>query len=52
MRKIDGDKDNVEIRVKIGLIYLILRKMGLMTLMTSSSRMGKMAVNDGVKAMR
>ena len=45
MRKIEGDKDDVEISMKNELICLILRKIGLIILMTSFLRMAKMMVN-------
>ena len=43
-RKIKEEKDDVEISLKDELIYLMLRKMDLMTLMISLSKMAKMAV--------
>ena len=50
MRKKEEDKDDEEISVKSGLICLILRKIDVMTLMTSFSKITKMAVNEKMEA--
>ena len=49
-RRIEEEKDDVEISLKDELIYLILRKMDLMTLMTSLSKMAEMAVIERMEA--
>ena len=45
-----GEKDDVEISLKDELICLILRKMHLMTLMTSLLKMAEMAVIERMEA--
>ena len=52
MRKKEGDKGDVEISEKSGLICLILRENDLMTLMTSFSKIAKMAVNEKIETAR
>ena len=50
MRKKEEDKDDLKISLKTGLICLILRKIDLMTLMTSFSKITKMVVNEKMEA--
>ena len=50
IRKKEGDKDDVKISEKSRLICLILRENDLMTLMTSFSKITKMAVNKKMEA--
>ena len=51
MRQKEGDKDDMEISEKSGLICLILRKNDLMALMTSFSKITKMVVNEKMEAV-
>ena len=50
MRKKEEDKDDVEISENSGLMCLILREIDLVNLMTSFSKITKMAVNGKMEA--
>ena len=50
IRTMKEDKDEVEISMKNGLIYLISRKMNSMTLTTSLSKMAEMVLNERMEA--